>query len=49
MVAYTEEFLAMVTEGAVHGVCKVVTWLSFCVTWRHKASDSKWTLSNNFA
>ena len=32
--AYKEEFLAMVTEGVVHGLYKVVTRPSFCVDRR---------------
>ena len=39
----TNEFLAEVTEGVVHGVHKVVTQSSFGVTQRHKASGGKWT------
>ena len=38
-----DEFLAMVTEGLVYCVYKVVSWSSFGVTWRHKVSGSKWT------
>ena len=41
MQIHPDEFLAMVTEGVVHGVYKVVTWSPFGVTWRHKASG-KW-------
>ena len=29
--ACTDEFLARVTEGVVHGIYKVVAWLSFDV------------------
>ena len=38
MQACADEFLAMVTEGIVHGVYKIVTRSSFGVTWHHKAS-----------
>ena len=40
--ACTDKFLAMVSEGVVHCVYKVVTWSSFGVTRRHKASGGKW-------
>ena len=43
MQACVDEFLAMVTEGVVHAVYKVVTRSSFGVTGRHKASGDKWT------
>ena len=42
MQACIDEFLDMVTEGAVHGVYKVVTRVSFGVTWRHKARGGTW-------
>ena len=29
------ECLAMVTEGVVHSICKVVTKLCFSVIWQH--------------
>ena len=34
----TYEFLAMVTEGVVHGVHKVLIQLSFIVIQKHKVS-----------
>ena len=40
--ACTDEFLAMVTEGVVHSVCKVVTRLSFGAIRQHKASGGIW-------
>ena len=40
--ACTDEFLAMVTEGVVHSVYKVVTWWSFGVIWQEKANGGKW-------
>ena len=40
MQACIDEFLAMVTEGVVHGVCKVVTPLTFSIIWQHEASGS---------
>ena len=43
MQACKDEVLAKVTEGVVQGVHKVVTRLSFSVTWRHKAIGGKWT------
>ena len=39
-----DEFLTLITEGVVHGVCKVVTRLSFCVIRRHKMGGSEWML-----
>ena len=38
MRACSDEFLATVTEGVVHGVYKVVTRLSFSVTRWHEVS-----------
>ena len=40
--ACTDQFLATVTEGVVHGVYKLVTKSSFSLIWRHKVSQSKW-------
>ena len=42
MRACTDEFLAMVIEGVVHSVYKVVTQSSFSVVRRHKVSESTW-------
>ena len=42
MQACADEFLAMVTEGVIHGVCKVVTPWSFSIIRQHKASGCKW-------
>ena len=41
--ACTDEFLATITEGAVHGVYKAVTWTYFHVTRRHNGSEGNWT------
>ena len=41
--ACADEFLVTVTVGVVHSVHKVMTWSSFGVTLRHKASGGKWT------
>ena len=38
-----DEYVTIVTEGVLYGVCYVVTWSSFGVTQRHKASGGKWT------
>ena len=46
ILACTDEFLAMETDGVVHSVFTVVTRLSFGVTWQHKASGDKWTFCN---
>ena len=35
--------LAMVIEGLVPSVYKVMTRSSFGITWQHKASGDKWT------
>ena len=42
MRACADEYLAMVNESVVQGVCKVVTRSSFGVTQLHKASGGKW-------
>ena len=42
----TDEFLATVTEGVLHGICKVVTRSSFGVIWQHKVSVGKWMFPN---
>ena len=45
MEACTDEFLTRVTEGVIHNVYKMVTWLSFGVTQRHKISGHFATVS----
>ena len=47
MRACTDEFLAMVTEGVVHSVQKVVTWSCFSVTWQVELVDIS-QLCHNF-
>ena len=42
MLTCTDEFLATVTEGVVHGVYKVVTGSSIGVARQHKVSGGKW-------
>ena len=46
MLACTDEFLVTVTEGVVHSVYNVVTWLSFGVTQQHKVSGDQWTFDH---
>ena len=48
MRACADTFLATETEGAVHGVCEVVTRSFFGVIQRHKASGGKWTFHHCF-
>ena len=44
--AYADGFLAMVTEGVVHSMYKVVTLLYFGFTRQHKVSGGKWAFSH---
>ena len=38
---FADKFLAVVTEGVVHGVHKVVTRSPFGVIWQHRPSGGK--------